>query len=52
MELNVLANIYLDMYENETEEEALERLQRLLDGELCNLADHRVSYQIHKIEYA
>lgn len=48
-ELSVLCNIYLDKRENETRDEALKRLREILDSELCNLADHHISYQIHKV---
>ena len=49
-ELNVLCNIYLAKREDETDDEALERLRGLLDSELCNLTDHDIDYQIHKVE--
>lgn len=48
-ELNVLCNLYLVKREGESDEDALDRLYRILDSELCNLADHSVAYQIHKI---
>lgn len=48
-ELNILCSIYLDKRENETGEETLERLKTVLDSELCNLADHHISYQIHEV---
>ncbi len=48
-ELNVLCSICLDVHENETRDEALERLREILNSELCNLADHHISYQIHEV---
>lgn len=48
-ELKVICHLYLTKREGETDEEALGRLRNLLDSELRNLADHQVSYQIHKI---
>lgn len=48
-ELNVSCSICLDKYENETSDEALGRLKKLLDSELCTLADHHISYQIHEV---
>ncbi len=48
-DLNVLCSICLVKRVGESDEEALDRLQRIMDSELCNLADHSVSYEIHKI---
>lgn len=51
-ELCAICSIRLMMREGETEEEALERLQSILDSELHNLADHTVECDVLKIEYA
>lgn len=48
-ELNVLCSICIEKHDNETSEEAMKRLQLILDSELCNLADHRISYHMHEI---
>lgn len=48
-ELNVLCSICIEKRDNETSDETVERLKSILDSELCNLADHRISYQIHEV---
>lgn len=48
-ELNVLCSICIEKRDNETSDEAVNRLRSILDSELCNLADHHVSYQIHEV---
>ena len=48
MELNVLANIYLDMDDGENKEDALDRLHEILENAL---EANRASYQIHKVIY-
>lgn len=48
-ELTVLCGICIEKRDNETSDEAVERLRSILDSELCNLADHRISYQIHEV---
>lgn len=49
-ELKVDCSIYMEIRDGETEEEAVERLTQILDSELCNLADHHISYQIYQTE--
>lgn len=46
-EIAVDLTLYIMVRENESEQEALERLLGLLDSELCNLADHQISYQAY-----
>lgn len=48
-ELTVLCGIHIEKRDNETGKEAVERLRSILDSELCNLADHCISYQIHEV---
>lgn len=48
-ELNVLCSICIEKHDDETGDEAVERLKSILDSELRNLADHRISYQIHEV---
>lgn len=48
-ELSVLCSIRLDKRENESNEAALVRLKKIIESELCNLADHHISYQIHEV---
>lgn len=47
-ELRVDCSIYMEMRDVETEEEVTERMISILDSELCNLADHHISYQVYK----
>lgn len=42
-EINVLYNIRMEKYEGETDGQAMERLARIMDSELCHLADHVIS---------
>ena len=48
-ELDVLCSIRIEKRDNETSDEAVERLKSVLNSELCNLADHHISYQIHEV---
>lgn len=45
-ELTMLCSICIEKRDTETNDEVAERLRSILDNELCNLADHRISYQI------
>ena len=48
-ELDVLCSIRIEKRDNETSDEAVERLKSVLNSELCNLADHHISYQMHEV---
>lgn len=48
-ELNVLCSICIEKRDGEESDETVERLKSILDSELCNLADHRIYYEIHEV---
>lgn len=47
--LDVIYSICIEKRDDEKGDDVMKHLLSMLDSELCNLADHRISYKIHKV---